>query len=88
MLTTAQRQKQVLAHSLAQQAGAALFYAVSSLLVIFLNKMVLSSYHFPSYNFVALMQFTATVIVMWVLKLTGRIQVSRSILSVFARSIR
>jgi hypothetical protein len=61
--------------SLAQQGLAALFYAVSSLLVIFVNKAVLTSYHFPSFNFVALSQFVTTVIVMWAMMITGKTKV-------------
>jgi hypothetical protein len=63
-------------HSLAQQGLAALFYAVSSLLVIFVNKAVLTSYHFPSFNFVALAQFVTTAVVMWAMMLTGKTKVS------------
>eukprot|EP01134_Creolimax_fragrantissima_P006359 CFRG6359T1 len=44
-----------------QQAMAAAFYAVSSFSIMFMNKIVLTSYRFPSFLFLALAQFTATM---------------------------
>jgi solute carrier family 35 len=60
-----------------QQVSAAIFYAVSSLLVIFINKLVLSSYGFPSFNFLGFCQFLTTALVTWGLRVTGRTQVKR-----------
>lgn len=60
-----------LPHTVAEQVGAAMFYAISSLSVIFVNKIVLSSYAFPSSNTLALAQFTVTAVSLWVLKILG-----------------
>eukprot|EP00126_Sphaerothecum_destruens_P009062 Sdes_comp20421_c0_seq1m14481 len=49
----------------AQKITAALFYASSSLLIMFVNKIVLSSYSFPSSNFLAFSQTIATVIFLY-----------------------
>ena len=46
----------------AKKIGTALFYAVSSLGVIFANKIVLSTYGFPSVQTLALLQFTSTTL--------------------------
>lgn len=43
---------------------AALFYAVSSLGVILINKIVLTNYGFPYFTFLAAVQFSATSIIM------------------------
>ena len=59
------------------KALAALFYAVSSLAVIFTNKIVLTSYGFPSFNMLAASQFVATSAIMLVLHYIGRVQVNR-----------
>ena len=59
----------------AQQALAALFYAVTSLLVIFVNKIVLTGYKFSSYSFLALAQFLATAVVMKSLQMFGKVKV-------------
>jgi solute carrier family 35 protein len=48
--------------SQAKKIGTALFYAISSLGVIFANKIVLSTYKFPSVQTLALLQFTSTTI--------------------------
>ena len=48
--------------SQAKKVGTALFYATSSLGVIFANKIVLSTYKFPSVQTLALFQFTSTTI--------------------------
>eukprot|EP00123_Amoebidium_parasiticum_P007547 comp18191_c0_seq1/m.19040 comp18191_c0_seq1/g.19040 ORF comp18191_c0_seq1/g.19040 comp18191_c0_seq1/m.19040 type:complete len:325 (-) comp18191_c0_seq1:592-1566(-) len=50
--------------SVRQQFVAGLFYAVSSFAIMFANKFVLTSYHFPSFLFLALSQFVATLILL------------------------
>lgn len=55
------------------QAGAALFYGVSSLLIMFVNKMVLTSYGFPSFNFLAASQFFFTSIILFSLNKAGKV---------------
>ncbi|XP_069498047.1 nucleotide sugar transporter SLC35D1 [Ambystoma mexicanum] len=47
---------------------AAVFYGVSSFLIVVVNKSVLTSYRFPSSLCVGLGQMLATVIVLWVAK--------------------
>jgi hypothetical protein len=55
---------------------AASFYAVCSIAVIFTNKMILTNYAFPYFNFLATVQFCVTIFVISLLVLLGRIQVS------------
>lgn len=55
---------------------AASFYAVCSIGVIFTNKMILTNYAFPYFNFLATVQFCVTIFVISVLVMLGRIQVS------------
>mmetsp|Transcript_13755 Transcript_13755/g.31545 ORF Transcript_13755/g.31545 Transcript_13755/m.31545 type:complete len:365 (+) Transcript_13755:36-1130(+) len=57
--------------SQAKKIGTALFYAVSSLGVIFANKIVLSTYSFPSVQTLALLQFTSTTIALKLASLLG-----------------
>ena len=54
-----------------KKVGAALFYATSSLGVIFANKIVLSTYRFPSVQTLALAQFTATTLALMLASLLG-----------------
>ena len=61
---------------------AAALYAVSSFLVIFVNKWVLSTYAFPSFMVLAAVQFLSTSIILGFLCLIGKIDIpplSRSI---------
>ncbi|XP_045107761.1 UDP-sugar transporter UST74c-like isoform X2 [Portunus trituberculatus] len=46
----------------------ALFYGLCSFLIMVINKMILTTYKFPSFQFVALGQMTATVVVLFVAK--------------------
>mmetsp|Transcript_8270 Transcript_8270/g.17519 ORF Transcript_8270/g.17519 Transcript_8270/m.17519 type:complete len:355 (+) Transcript_8270:141-1205(+) len=57
--------------SQAKKVGTALFYAVSSLGVIFANKIVLSTFKFPSVHTLALLQFTSTTLALKVASLLG-----------------
>ena len=56
---------------------AALFYGISSLLVVFVNKIVLTTYEFPSFLFLACMQFFATCVVLGVLSVARYIELPR-----------
>ncbi|CAM9180315.1 unnamed protein product, partial [Ectocarpus fasciculatus] len=56
---------------------AALFYGISSLLVVFVNKIVLTTYEFPSFLFLACMQFVATCVVLGVLSTARYIELPR-----------
>ena len=55
----------------AKKIGTALFYATSSLGVIFANKIVLSTYSFPSVQTLALLQFASTTIALKLAHLLG-----------------
>lgn len=55
------------AYSLSQRLCSAAFYGATSLAVIFVNKLVLTSYQFPSFLFLALAQFVATCAVFYFL---------------------
>jgi len=57
--------------SRAKKVGTALFYAISSLGVIFANKIVLSTYEFPSVLTLALLQFTSTTLALKVASMLG-----------------
>lgn len=57
--------------SQAKKVGTALFYAASSLGVIFANKIVLSTYGFPSVQTLALLQFASTTIALKVASVLG-----------------
>ena len=59
--------------SQAKKVGTALFYATSSLGVIFANKIVLSTYNFPSVQTLALFQFTSTTIALKIASMLGYI---------------
>jgi len=57
--------------SQAKKVGTALFYATSSLGVIFANKIVLSTYKFPSVQTLALFQFTSTTLALKIASMLG-----------------
>ncbi len=57
--------------SQAKKIGTALFYAVSSLGVIFANKIVLSTYSFPSVQTLAFLQFTSTTVALKIASMLG-----------------
>lgn len=54
-----------------KRIGTALFYAVSSIWVIFANKIVLSTYKFPSVLAIALFQFVSTTLALKVTSMAG-----------------
>ncbi|CAM9464562.1 unnamed protein product, partial [Phaeothamnion confervicola] len=62
-------------HSPFEQGAAALFYACSSLLVIFINKIVLTTYGFPSFQVLAMSQFAATGLTLRTLQAWGWVQI-------------
>ncbi len=59
-----------------QKCGSALLYGTASLSIMVINKVVLTSYQFPSFAFLATAQFLFTTVVIFGLKLTGRVQVT------------
>eukprot|EP00760_Papus_ankaliazontas_P015146 PhM_4_TR16371/c0_g1_i1/m.77377/K15281/SLC35D; solute carrier family 35 len=71
------------AASASQKLFAAGFYGVSSLAIMFVNKFVLTTYGFPSFSFLALVQFIATLFVLKVQHLCGKIELAPFRLSLF-----
>eukprot|EP00118_Oscarella_pearsei_P002829 m.11815 g.11815 ORF g.11815 m.11815 type:complete len:332 (+) comp23629_c0_seq2:131-1126(+) len=57
--------------ALAEQVLAALFYAVSSVSVVFIMKSVLTSNDFPSFQFAAIGQMMAAIVILRVAKALG-----------------
>lgn len=62
---------------------AALFYGISSLAVIFINKIVLTTYQFPYFIFLAAIQFLATTVVILTLVLLKKIDIPLISMSIF-----
>ena len=60
-----------------------LFYSVSSLAVIFINKYILSVFDFPHFNFVAFLQFVSTSVIIGYLVLINRLDVPKISWSIF-----
>jgi len=58
-----------------QQKLSALFYGLSSILVIFINKALLTQYNFPYFIFVATLQFIFTSIFLYILLLLKKIDI-------------
>jgi len=56
-----------------QKLGSALFYAGSSVMIMTINKSVLTTEQFPSAYILALGQVLSTVIILAVLKFFGKI---------------
>jgi len=56
-----------------QRVGSALFYAISSILIVFVNKSVLTVYAFPSPQILGMGQMTAACVVLGALKALGKI---------------
>uniref|UniRef100_A0A914KWP1 Uncharacterized protein n=1 Tax=Meloidogyne incognita TaxID=6306 RepID=A0A914KWP1_MELIC len=46
----------------------AIFYAICSITVIFVNKILLTNYRFPSFLYVAFGQMLTTVVILYLLK--------------------
>ena len=68
----------------AKRIGTALFYAISSIWVIFANKIVLSTYKFPSVLTIALLQFASTTLALRVASALGYV----SLLPISLRGVR
>lgn len=50
------------------RAGSAIFYSISSMLITFINKIVLTIYNFPSFHVLGIGQMLSTIIILWLLK--------------------
>lgn len=59
------------------------FYALCSILVIFLNKIILSEYGFSDFMFVSLSQFVSTVLVLLLLHALRRVEIQPLTLPMF-----
>ncbi|XP_018334922.1 UDP-sugar transporter UST74c [Agrilus planipennis] len=55
-------------HSFFKRVGSALFYGIASFMITVVNKTVLTSYGFPSFQVLGLGQMTATIIVLFIAK--------------------
>ncbi|XP_065214370.1 UDP-sugar transporter UST74c-like [Planococcus citri] len=62
------------AHKTVMKIGTAVFYAISSFFITVINKSVLTSYGFPSFQFLAFGQMVTTVVVLFVAKKVGYIK--------------
>ncbi|PFX15085.1 UDP-N-acetylglucosamine/UDP-glucose/GDP-mannose transporter [Stylophora pistillata] len=63
----------------------ALFYGVCSFLIVVINKTVLTTYKFPSFQFLGIGQMFATVVVLYCLKLGGVVSFPDYSLSTFQK---
>ena len=57
--------------SIFQRVSSAIFYACASVLIIFVNKFVLTSFQFPSFQFLGLAQILATVVLLGAARIAG-----------------
>lgn len=61
-------------HSL-DRAIAAIFYGITSLAVIFTNKSIMTGYNFPFFDFLAAVQFLATIIILSILVIVRKVEI-------------
>jgi len=62
---------------------AALFYGISSILVIFTNKWVLLDFQFPYFKFLAMVQFVTTSIILLILSMLKKVDIPRITFPIF-----
>ena len=67
----------------AEKVFSALFYAISSLAVILVNKVVLTNFSFPHFTFLAAVQFISTSLIIIVLVLMKKIEIPTLSASIF-----
>lgn len=70
---------------IAAKISAAAFYAIASLSTVFVMKLVLTSYGFPSALFLGLCQFVLTTVVFSVLALLGCVSISAPSIEIISR---
>jgi len=70
---------------LAAQLGSSVFFGVASILIITVNKTVLTSYKFPSFQLVGIGQMCAIILVLGVGKLLGLVDMPNPSLEQFRR---
>jgi hypothetical protein len=54
---------------------AALFYGISSILVVFTNKWIMTSFHFPYFKFLAAVQFVTTAAILLLLAVCKKVDI-------------
>ncbi|KAH7726335.1 SQV-7 protein [Aphelenchoides avenae] len=59
------------------KVGSAVFYGISSILIVFVNKILLTNLKFPSFLWVGVGQMAATVVILWVGRQVGIITFPR-----------
>lgn len=59
--------------TLSHRIGSIIFYAVASFFIVIINKMILTGFNFPSFQFVGLCQMLATVVILYFGKKLGLI---------------
>lgn len=57
------------------RAIAAVFYGVTSLAVIFTNKSIMTGYNFPFFDFLAAVQFIATIVILSFLVMVRKVEI-------------
>jgi Triose-phosphate Transporter family len=57
------------------RAIAAIFYGITSLAVIFTNKSIMTGYNFPFFDFLAAVQFIATIVILSVLVIVRKVEI-------------
>lgn len=68
-----------------KQTGATLFYGTCSILIVMVNKIVLTSYKFPSFQVLGLGQMMAILTVIGVAKITGMVKFPNPSVSQFQK---
>jgi solute carrier family 35 len=57
------------------RAIAAVFYGITSLAVIFTNKSIMTGYNFPFFDFLAAVQFLATIVILSILVIVRKVEI-------------
>ncbi|CAI4221514.1 unnamed protein product [Auanema sp. JU1783] len=48
-----------------QRLSSAVFYGITSVIIVFVNKILLTNYRFPSFQFVGVGQMLSTILILW-----------------------
>jgi solute carrier family 35 protein len=70
-------------YSYYEKISSAALYAIMSILVVFVNKIILSTYNFPYFYFLAASQFVSTCIILFALKIFRYIEITPLSWSIF-----
>lgn len=71
--------------SMLQRIGSAALYGAASFFITVVNKTVLTTYHFPSFQILGIGQMAATVLILYICKRFGFISFPRLEPSVFQK---